>query len=147
MKKKGILSFSIFLILVIAIVGTAAAYCWPVSRVWFPEQEKLEVVEVYVYENGIVEQLPEKELQSICQLLTGLKTQRSLGHSGSYCMDDYPVSMLLAYDLGSADQYTCTLLLGRTKEICITGGGRLYRIEDGDVLQRQLTDLLSSYYE
>lgn len=75
MKKKGILSFSIFLILVIAI----AVYCWPVSRVWFPEPEKLQLIDVNVYENGIVKQLSEEEMQAICQLLSSMKTTRNLG--------------------------------------------------------------------
>ncbi len=144
MKKKGILSFSIFLILVIAI----AVYCWPVSRVWFPEPEKLQLIDVNVYENGIVKQLSEEEMQAICQLLSGMKTTRNLGRKGSYRLDDYPVSIFVGYDLVSADQDTCMILLGKTFEMWSTlHGRRVYAIENGDELLQQLTNLLSAYYE
>lgn len=144
MKKKGILSFSIFLVLVAAI----AIYCWPSQKTWFPEREKLELNQVYVYEKNITDLLSDEQKDAILDQLTGLKTKRILGFSSSFSMDDYPVSLLLAYSLGTSDQDICEVLLGKTNEVWSTlGSDRLYQIVDGDALQAQLTEFLSAYYE
>lgn len=143
MKKKEILSFSIFLILIIAI----AVYCWPVSKTWFPDREKLELVEVFVYDREITDLLTDEQKDDILDLLEGLETRRTLKYSSSFPMNDYPVYLHLWYAVGSSEMDTCELLLGKSHEIWSIGKSRLYRIVDGAELEAQLTELLAMYYE
>ena len=141
MKKKRILLISVFLVLAISM----AVYCWPVSRSWFPDAEKIELSEVWIYGREVTDLLTEEQQLAILQCLQGLQSRRSMRYSTSYSQHDYSVSIYLWYAVDTPEMDRCQILLGRTCDVWSIDENRIYDIADGEALEAQLTELLSMY--